>query len=235
MEKETIKVYFRLDDVANSNQDIKNIISYFLENRLPICLQIIPASINSILVDYINTLKNNPEFNNLICICQHGYNHNNYSGAPYDTYEFGKGRSYQEQYNDIYTGFQIMKSRFKEHFFKAFSPPFNSFNGNTLKVCEELNFEVFSQEQITYYNSYNFIDISPQINFLERYKPLKFTPIDELCYTFDKLYYPSSIIGFLLHISQSKILIRNLETIVKYIKSHNNIEFVTFKDISRVL
>jgi len=226
MTQDKMYVYFRIDDVFEYNERLKLLIDLFMKEKIPINLQIIPNKLNC--SKYINDIKD--IYNKLITIGQHGFSHIDY-GDKY-SYEFGLNRTYEQQYNDIYKGYNILNNEFKSNFYHVFTPPYNSFDENTLIACDKLRFKVFSQGLNNYIKKYGFKDISPQINIFD-YNKKTLKNSNELKFEFDRKNFNTSIVGILIH--PSGFDYDTLQIFIEHIKNQKNVEFVTFKDLFEII
>ncbi|MEM2117233.1 MAG: DUF2334 domain-containing protein, partial [Thermoplasmata archaeon] len=143
-------VIFRMDDVgAFWHVNItKNLTNTHILKKVPLNIMIIPNRTDyGVITNDIelkNFLRNASIHKTLIELGQHGFRHISYGE---DIGEF-KGRSYEDQYNDINTGKEILNNAFYDVHgnITSFSPPYYLFDANTTYVCSQLNFTVFSSE-----------------------------------------------------------------------------------------
>lgn len=138
-------IFFRNDDVRNSLDDsLVELTNIFIRRKIPITHAIEPANITKEVIDWLVCLKK--QYPNLIEIIQHGYNHNlNYKvkvGNKIKKGEFGGKRTYQEQYNDIIKGKELMNKYFGNNWFHAFTFPYGARNKQTLKAVYNAGFKV---------------------------------------------------------------------------------------------
>ena len=150
---EQITVVFRFDDYSEGRSvEFKSaVINIFSKHGIPFTSAVIPfveiqdsvsgelvlrpLSIekSGILIDAINT--------GIIEIAQHGYNHkNNRHDRRYS--EFA-GLSYDDQYSRIKKGKDYLEQLLGIKI-KSFVPPYNMYDKTTVKVLDELDFEVVS-------------------------------------------------------------------------------------------
>jgi len=133
-------VFFRNDDVCHTTYKFNRFHEIFKRNNIPIIHAVIPGQLSEECKSFlIREKQNNPESLSLV---QHGWLHKNYGRLR--KYEFGPSRDYNQQKQDIESGFKVMKDTFGNQFTKLFVPPFHIFNKNTTKVIKELGFLGFS-------------------------------------------------------------------------------------------
>lgn len=70
-------------------------------------------------------------------IVQHGWNH-----AKHGRGEFGDGRTYQQQYDDLARGKKRMEQLFGADFFPMITIPFGVYNQDTVRAADALGFKV---------------------------------------------------------------------------------------------
>ena len=159
-------IFFRNDDVYEITPKLKKILNVFISHKIPLDLGVIPGKINSQAAEYLLELKDrHPD---LIHFHQHGYMHKNY-GAD-SKYEFGEGRNYDEQYNDIKKGWGLMNQYFKNPD-KIFSPPHSRFNSDTVKVLEKLGFACLSAVKYISGNKRGLREVPIKIDVIDYQKP----------------------------------------------------------------
>jgi hypothetical protein len=131
------RVFFRDDDPTNITNELLLMNEIFVKESVPISYQIIPNKLNIEFIDWIKDQKQeNP---NIISIGQHGYSHTDYGCS-----EFGKCRTYSQQYDDIKNGKYIMETNFGNDFSYVFTPPHNIYDEDTIKALQNNNFTILS-------------------------------------------------------------------------------------------
>lgn len=114
-----------------------NMTNVFIEENIPISLGVVPAVVNRETVEWLREMK--AKHPTLIGIDQHGFRH-----VKHDRGEFAGKRGYLEQKKDISTGMELMTDYFGPDFSGCFSVPWNRYNRDTKRICDELGFKVFS-------------------------------------------------------------------------------------------
>ena len=133
--------FFRNDDVRDClDQSLMQIQQLFIKRNVPIVHAVEPANVTSEVVKWLLEMKGrNPE---LITIMQHGYDHsikNNYKKG-----EFGGQRGFDEQYDDILRGKQLMNSLFGDSWFEAFNFPYAPYNQQAIRALEKVGYKVLN-------------------------------------------------------------------------------------------
>jgi peptidoglycan/xylan/chitin deacetylase (PgdA/CDA1 family) len=129
-------IFFRDDDIQDSDTHLKKFIGLFLWYRIPVHLAVIPGYLTERCGAFLRQcLKKHPE---LIEIGQHGYKHVNYAQDRMCKYEFGIKRNYSVQKKDIVKGKGVLNKITKDNL--IFTPPWHGFDKNTLKIISELGF-----------------------------------------------------------------------------------------------
>lgn len=140
-------IFFRNDDVWDSNAKFKKFIALFLWHKIPIHLTVIPGKMTVRCVEFLQLcLKKYPS---LIEVGQHGLNHRNYAQAGKSKYEFGHKRSYVLQRKDIIKGRDLLKKVTMNRL--IFTPPWHGYDQNTLKILTDLNYLGISLDRKTRY------------------------------------------------------------------------------------
>jgi len=126
------KVFVRDDDLANVSPTFLSFYALSTQFAIPILYGAIPAKLDTKMKKFIKE-KN-------LQIAQHGYLHKNHGTTT--KYEFGNGRSEEEQRQEIRKGMEILQKELPEQFHPIFIPPFHEFDETTLAILEEYNLEV---------------------------------------------------------------------------------------------
>ena len=137
-----VSIYFRNDDpdtfeFGDKRTELRQLTDLFYEMEVPLIHACVPKTITDETVEYFKELKRkNPD---LIEFVQHGYQH-----QLYVTGEFDETRTYDEQYNDIKRGQEILKEKFGDLLFNGFVFPFGGYADYSMKIIDELGFDVLS-------------------------------------------------------------------------------------------
>ena len=111
-----VKFWWRDDDVSDSTEELKNLISFSDLNKIPVNLAVIPQNLSN---EAIKLIKQNSH----ISVVQHGYSHINYATIGEPLNEFGHHRSLDTQLKEIRIGFDKLKTSFGNQFVPVFVPP----------------------------------------------------------------------------------------------------------------
>ncbi len=138
-------VFFRNDDVRDKlDKSLIEITDLCVKYNMPISHAVEPANVSKEVVNWLLEMKN--KHGNLIEIIQHGYNHKlNYTkkiGGKLKKGEFGGDRTYEEQYNEIKKGKELMDSYFGSSWFSLFTFPFGARNNAAIKAVSDAGFKV---------------------------------------------------------------------------------------------
>ncbi len=140
MNKKTI--FFRNDDVRESIEpELIQLIDIFTTAGIPISLAVEPANVTPEVVNWV--LNKKRQYPAIIELIQHGYNHNKYCVYPKGT-EFGSSRTFNDQYQDIQKGKQLMDLYFNDDWFPAMAFPYGSYNSPALEALDKAQFNVLS-------------------------------------------------------------------------------------------
>lgn len=132
----TTKVCFRNDDVNSLTEPLMKLTEIFLKRKVPITHAVEPGNVTIETINWLKRLKS--KHPHLIEIIQHGWDHT-FNGKG----EFGKGRSYEEQFIDLKRGKEKMESTFGDDFFPVITIPWDLYSQDTIKATNLLGFKVF--------------------------------------------------------------------------------------------
>lgn len=138
--------FFRNDDVRDTlDESLIKITDIFIKYGVPITHAVEPANVTKEVIKWlVDTKKQHPD---LIEIMQHGYDHtiknNKIKG------EFGGQRTYEEQYEEIKKGKELMNQYFGDLWFEAFNFPYAPYNIPAIKAVNDCKFKVLN----SHYNS----------------------------------------------------------------------------------
>jgi len=134
-------LFFRNDDIRGQfDSSLKEITELFIAYNVPITHAVEPANITFEVAEWLKDIKKkNPK---LIGIMQHGYDHKIKNKLKKG--EFGGQRNYQEQYNDIKRGKDLMNKWFANLWFPAFNFPYAPYNPAAIKAIDDCQFRVLN-------------------------------------------------------------------------------------------
>jgi len=213
-------VVFRNDDIQNfsgSKLELK-LFRIFKENNISQTYALVPFEINLLEKrELMKILKEHLKLG-LAEIALHGYAHQDLGKRT----EF-LGRPLAEQFKKIKVGKSYLEDLFKIKII-TFIPPFNSYDLNTIKACRENNIKVLSSSNFFFYKDISDIAI---VNA----SALLFTPLSELELARKNggnlsvfiIYYHS----YMGNIYPKDDYYGQMEKLIKYIKSKDNIEVIT--------
>ncbi|RMF85342.1 MAG: DUF2334 domain-containing protein [Nitrospinota bacterium] len=131
-------VFVRNDDVGPLTPELEQVSTLLLQEEVPVSHAVIPARLTPACEAWLQRLLE--EYPDLVEIHQHGWQHLDYGGEG----EFGPGRSYAEQYQDIQRGQHLLYTRFGARVVPCFTPPWHRYTRDTLRVLAALRFTCFS-------------------------------------------------------------------------------------------
>jgi len=132
-------IFFRNDDVRNTLDDsLIELTELFIKYEIPIIHSVEPANLTPIVIDWLVDIKS--KHPDLIEIMQHGYDHSIKNKIRKG--EFGGQRNYQEQFEDIRKGKELMNKYFGDLWFPAFNFPVGPYNFETMKAVVDNGFKV---------------------------------------------------------------------------------------------
>ncbi len=136
-------IFIRNDDVRGILDDsLIKITEICIAKGIPICHTVEPANVSPEVVSWLMAKKK--ETPELIEIVQHGYSHSlNYEnkiGGKIKKGEFGGSRTYNEQYNEIKKGKDLLDKYFGDDWFPLFTFPYGARNEDSLHVLKDVGF-----------------------------------------------------------------------------------------------
>ena len=137
-----VKVFFRDDDGGWADSQLDKMCSWFKDRRLPLDIAVIPQEMDNDSVSLISKWINDKQ--SAIRIHQHGYTHVNHQLEGRGC-EFGSDRDYQQQYNDIFHGDEILKHHFGNTVDSVFTPPWNRCTDDTVAALTKCGFKYISR------------------------------------------------------------------------------------------
>ena len=142
-DKALTTLFFRNDDIRNVlDQSLIDLTMLCVENYVPISHAVEPANLSQEVAEWLINIKK--RFPDYVEIIQHGYNHN--LANPHKKMEFGGKRDYQDQYNDILKGKEIMDRTFGSLWEPIFTFPYGTYNKYTLTALDQLEYKAISSK-----------------------------------------------------------------------------------------
>lgn len=258
-------IFFRNDDLRESlDKELIEITNLCITNNIPISHTVEPANASKQVIDWL--LKIKTQHPQLIEIVQHGYahklNYENVIGGKLKKGEFGGDRSYDDQFEEIKKGKELLDEYFGDNWFPLFTFPYGARNDAALKAVSDAGFKVVNgsmgvslQHKLLYaigralniemlfgrkisYNlrhrkNLNLFQIDTSISVIKKYLDesveASFYSLDELkSKTLTYLKNAPSVGIVLHHRYHNKVSkIKLLEDYISWLKSLNNVEFVT--------
>jgi peptidoglycan/xylan/chitin deacetylase (PgdA/CDA1 family) len=134
--------FIRNDDVRGTLDDsLVRLTEKLVELGFPVSHAVEPANVSQPVVEWL--LRVRQAYPEQLEIIQHGYDHRLKTPAPVRG-EFGGDRPLTEQKAEIEAGRRIMDDRFGPAWTRAFSFPYGTYDLNTLRALEEIQFEMVS-------------------------------------------------------------------------------------------
>lgn len=154
-------IFIRDDDVWVDDAVFLELFEWLKKYNVPVVYGVIPMRLKDRMAQTLRKRKkNHPE---LLDIVQHGYAHQNYAIDGEGKYEFGASRTYEQQYEDIANGMQIMRRCFGSELTPGFIPPFHAEDKNTMKAVQALGIPLFSARKSVFLPGKKFIDLPAKV------------------------------------------------------------------------
>lgn len=228
-------VFIRDDDVWIVDDNFLELFSFLIGKKIPVIYGIIPVRLDSLMAKFLRKAKR--EHADLLDIVQHGYAHENYALREQAKYEFGPGRTYQQQYGDITKGRAIIKKQFGQLMTPGFIPPYHGYDQATLSIIDKLHIPLFSAGKKAF-TSGNVLDFPAQVS-LNKYSknstPLPYDLRSMLTRTLRKLE-PGKVTGLVYHhraikTSDDMKAIKDFFRVVAKWRDQGRLRLVLFSDL----
>jgi len=145
-------IFFRNDDVRDSlDESLINLTQICIRHEVPISHAVEPGNVSQEVVNWLVLQKK--QYPDLIEIIQHGYNHN--LSNPEMKMEFGGNRGYQDQFEDLKKGKELMDHHFPGLWSPVFSFPYGTYNQASLTAIDKLGYTAISSK----------MEFSPKVRF----------------------------------------------------------------------
>jgi hypothetical protein len=133
--------FFRNDDVRNRlDEELIQITDLFIHHNIPITHAVEPANVTPEVAAWlVDAKQRHPD---LIEIMQHGYDHRIKNTRRKG--EFGGDRTYDEQYQEIMRGKELMNLLFKDMWFECFNFPYAPYNPAAIRAVNAAGFKVLN-------------------------------------------------------------------------------------------
>lgn len=236
-----IKIVFRFDDYMMI-QDVTfdSIMNVFRKNKIPLTLGVVPYNkkeeiFNKLSQEQLTELKTRVK-NNEIEIALHGFTHtdNKLTGSPPLKREILSEFSnlgYCEQVKKIRKGKIALDSMLNTNTV-VFIPPYNSYDANTIKALDNLNFKVLSASMDGYSVSSKISYIPYTINDLTKLPELLRRKPDDN-YTIVAVIHPYSFFGETETVFTKPVYFSKLDTILNWINRQDKISAVSFSALGK--
>ena len=133
--------FFRNDDIRDSlDEALLKIQDLFIARSVPMIHAVEPANVTPEVVNWLLAMRRqHPE---LFAVMQHGYDHTIKNKLKKG--EFGGQRGYDEQYEDISKGKELMNRHFGNEWFEAFNFPYAPYNPAAIRALEKVGYKVLN-------------------------------------------------------------------------------------------
>ena len=194
--RETIKMFFRDDDVGIENTRLFRLLDVFEKFATPLDIAVIPKEVS---VKFAESMRRRvlakPD---LVAIHQHGYEHVNHEWENRKC-EFGAARSKRQQLQDIADGQRILSHFFDDLPQPIFTPPWNRCTDETSEALCQLGFKILSREsKAEPLKATNLKEIPISIDWFAKRKGIAFTR-DEIGLVLANAISAQDQIGIMLH------------------------------------
>lgn len=236
-----IKMVFRYDDyLLIPSKFTDSLLNTFQKNNIPLSIGIIPFDSSGLFINKLNTLQINDLRSRIqrkeVEVALHGFNHRNEFNASFltkVTYSEFASLAYDKQYEKLAKGKKVLDNLLQINT-RVFVPPFNTYDKNTLKALEDLEFEIISgsiqgpsNSNVIKYMPPTYEDFSELPKIIENFKDDDVTII--------VFFHPYSFKEGLSKYSKdiSKLItISQLDTLLNWAKKQK-VSFYTFSELAK--
>ena len=184
-----MRIFHRIDDISDSSYEMSKVLDFFAETVREFVAAVVPNGATMVMAQRLRSFRN--------CrVYQHGYQHVN--RVPY---------GWCDEFPDSFPRWRIKnligvgKHRLEDlmqHEVTGYVPPWNNTGRKTMKVLEELGFEVYSAQK----NNTRPFRVNRDIDFdiVSSYEPrIVYRPLDEVLKTIKTLGQGDTEVGVLYH------------------------------------
>lgn len=136
-------VYFRADDAGVPGRNWDRLVRLFLARDMPLDIAVVPAWLSPLRWQALAPEAGSA--GSLFCWHQHGWRHVNHEPLG-KKQEFGPGRPGHAAAEDLERGVRKLERLMGDHFFRAFTPPWNRCGSTTLDHLKSLGFKAVSRD-----------------------------------------------------------------------------------------
>jgi anaerobic magnesium-protoporphyrin IX monomethyl ester cyclase len=191
------RVYVRDDDVRTRSPRLLRLINLCVQESVPLSLAVVPGSVTDDCVDYLKTAQaQHPE---LFEIHQHGWMHAEHQTAGEEPYEFGPSRTEDAQRADIVSGITRLGRLFDGKTVPLFTPPYDGFDQNTVRILKEQGFKAISLNEESQRSTPAMRHLPFALDPVKNYHPLEFHGSEHIMRRFSLLCHDRPSFGIVLH------------------------------------
>lgn len=194
--QQTVDIFARDDDVDVDEAPLRRLLHVFGTHDVPLNLAVIPGSLSGAAIELLLQHCARP---GAIELHQHGWRHTNHEQAGRKC-EFGAGRSFEQQLEDVARGKARMEQAFGPSWFAAFTPPWNRCTTATLDALDALGFRVLSRDRDKLpVVGYTFRELSTTLDLYRWHNGAAMKAPDEIVDALIEQLRGNESIGLLLH------------------------------------
>ena len=227
----TVPFFFRDDDAGWEDARLFELIDVFADHQVPVDLAVIPKSISRPTAARLRRLVE--AGSKTIAVHQHGYAHLNHEREGRKN-EFGPGRSWREQLDDIKAGQALLLDLLGPITDPIFTPPWNRCTGITAVCLWETGFKYLSRDKTASTLSTSGLEELPiSVDWFAHRKGVRLTA-DEFGNLFTTAVRDQPAVGVMLHHAvMDKYEFRRLKQLLQFVASHPQVRCVLMRDAVR--
>ncbi len=228
-----VTFFFRDDDAGWSDDRLFQLLNIFVEADLPIDLAVIPKDLTGKLSRQL--LKCIEASGRKVGVHQHGYAHVNHERQGRKS-EFGKHRSYGEQFIDIKEGANILEMEFGLLCDKIFTPPWNRCTKETGQCLIDLGFNGLSREKTAVpLNLSSLLEIPIRMDWFAHRKHVRLG-LEEFGRHLALETFSSQPVGVMFHHAvMDENEMRHAKELLSFLALHKNVKAVNMRSLSETV
>jgi hypothetical protein len=225
---ETIRVFFRDDDVAVPGDRFAKMMGLFKSLAVPISLAVVPAWLTRNRWQEIRYQFN--AGSRLWCWHQHGWRHVNHEKSG-KKQEFGPSRSSAQLSEDLLKGRRRLEDVIGKRFYPVFTPPWNRCSAEALRLIYDLGYKAVSRRPSTHPAPVNIKDLPVRLDLHTRKDTQFFRGWKDFLQEIEHSL-SSGCCGIMLHHRRmNPYAFACLEVLLNLLVTHPRIRLVNFRDL----
>jgi predicted deacetylase len=209
--------FFRDDDAGWADDHLLALLDRFETYAIPIDLAVIPGALQARLAA---NLRLRWQRTGRLGLHQHGFSHINHETQGRKC-EFGTGRLFEDQLNDLHTGQQRLQELLASLIDPIFTPPWNRCTQDTIKCLKQLGFRILSRDaSATPLNTDGLLELPVSVDWCRKRNGQQWSELAQRISSATQQAHP---IGIMLHHAvMDQQDLRAIEDLLALLANHSN-------------